>query len=915
MIKNQVDCVVRFHDPSRINELKRCVFSLVGQKHRPLHIILVVQRFNDEQITNTREALRLMLSLSNAPALTIINFESASPLDARTALLNMGLEASSGQYIGFLDYDDVLYPEAYSFLTHRLNSTGKAIAFGTVRVVYANVFNEFIHVSGQKKGNCEDKYLKDLFRFKCCPINSFLIDRFIVSKNILSFDNNLTLYEYYDLLSKICATYSADFAGLKMIIGEYYYKNDGSNLIPVDGRLSDKYIYELRKVFRFIENRTIIASFDPALQKKPRILWANLHCLLDISSEASISCLEMLKQLAGMGYEVAIVGATIFDNPTGILRLREYWVDVQKKIGQLITLHDGFLKHSLVVTKSTYRYEMTSKEETIWHKLYTEVLDSFKPDMVFFFGDQAMDFLVAAGAKHRGIPVVAYLATSKYTGNRWCRDVDVIITDSHATADRYFEEESYKLIPVGKFIDTALVVAAENTRERLLFINPSLEKGAGLVILLAYLLEKRRPDIQFEVIDSSGKWHELVKAVTYLLGDKRELLSNVIVTSDTVDRRTAYGKTRVLLAPGFCWETSDGWLLAEAMLNGIPAVINGHGEAFEMVQKGGVVLKLQPECYVKPFTKLPKIETLEPFVDFLIRVYEDQPYYNNLVSKAYYVGRTMHNISTSTNRLIKAIEPVIKKKWSAYNGGGETNSLPPGPVIICPYLKSEDNKRVREAFGLDEPRGKRLPFFFWHDVTMIGAEAAFQHCWSQFQNQDVIIIHPDMSPMPEDRENLWYEKLLAYVDRLPDAGAIACDLLFSHKTKNNYYATQCAGGIFTDGGKIKHQGGEEHDYDERYKSVRIAEWVTFGGVYLRRQALDMCKDFDTRYQWSYVMDVDYCMEMRLRGWHLYQVPVNLIHEEQGSTRPFLEKPEYQAKVKHNYDLFYQKWSAILPSLP
>jgi len=236
-------------------------------------------------------------------------------------------------------------------------------------------------------------------------------------------------------------------------------------------------------------------------------------------------------------------------------------------------------------------------------------------------------------------------------------------------------------------------------------------------------------------------------------------------------------------------------------------------------------------------------------------------------------------------------------------------------VIICPYVKHEDMLKVRTEFGLDERRGKRLPFFFWQDKEMIGPEAAFQYCWSQFPDKDVIIIHSDMSPMPEDRRNFWYEKLLRYVHELPDAGAVACDLLFPKKTKQNNYATQCAGGVITDDGKIAHKGGPEHDYDERYHNIRNADWVTFGGVFLRRAALEMCGDFDKQYQWAYVMDVDYCMEMRSRGWRLYQVPVNLIHEENGTTRPLLDQPEYQAKVVNNLELFYRKWSKRLPSLP
>jgi hypothetical protein len=38
------------------------------------------------------------------------------------------------------------------------------------------------------------------------------------------------------------------------------------------------------------------------LRRKPRLLWANLYCLLDTSSGASMSVRQMLMQLVQAGY-------------------------------------------------------------------------------------------------------------------------------------------------------------------------------------------------------------------------------------------------------------------------------------------------------------------------------------------------------------------------------------------------------------------------------------------------------------------------------------------------------------------------------------------------------------------------------------------------------------------------------------
>lgn len=60
-------------------------------------------------------------------------------------------------------------------------------------------------------------------------------------------------------------------------------------------------------------------SSTPATQKrKPRLLWANPSCLLDTSSGASMTVRQMLLQLAACGYEIQVLGATVFDNPKGM---------------------------------------------------------------------------------------------------------------------------------------------------------------------------------------------------------------------------------------------------------------------------------------------------------------------------------------------------------------------------------------------------------------------------------------------------------------------------------------------------------------------------------------------------------------------------------------------------------------------
>lgn len=53
-----------------------------------------------------------------------------------------------------------------------------------------------------------------------------------------------------------------------------------------------------------------------------KILWANRYCLLDTSGGASLSARQMLVQLKRRGWDVRILGATIFDSERGMTLLK-----------------------------------------------------------------------------------------------------------------------------------------------------------------------------------------------------------------------------------------------------------------------------------------------------------------------------------------------------------------------------------------------------------------------------------------------------------------------------------------------------------------------------------------------------------------------------------------------------------------
>jgi hypothetical protein len=238
-----VDCIVRLHDAKRITELDRCIFSLASQDEQPVRILLVTQRFSQKEQDEVLAALQPLLRTSPQCELELLNYESPSPVDARTGLLNLGLSHCQNRYVGFLDYDDVLYPEAYRLLKKALHSNNAAIAFAGIRVIDVDLHDQWIYGKSVRRAHFSGQGLIDLFQSNFCPIHSYLIDRHKISDQDLRFDEELTIEEDYDLLLRLCAQYKSNFDLLSSQVGDYIFKSDGSNTIHAAGPNQQSFNY------------------------------------------------------------------------------------------------------------------------------------------------------------------------------------------------------------------------------------------------------------------------------------------------------------------------------------------------------------------------------------------------------------------------------------------------------------------------------------------------------------------------------------------------------------------------------------------------------------------------------------------------------------------------------------------------
>lgn len=232
MTDSGLDVVMRVHDPARLDELDRAVFSATLQDYRPCTIIVVCQRFTPGDLRALEDMLAPLRAIEPGVPVRVLNRTEPEPRDARAALLNVGLRAGTGRYAAFLDYDDVIYPEAWRLLVAELEASGAAIAFGgilTTTVTRAGL----VPVTRDKRHVFRGTGLAQLFRGNFCPLHSFVVDRSRIAAADLHVDEGLAAQEDYDLLLRLCARYPSSFRLKDRIVGEYLLKDDGSNVNPM----------------------------------------------------------------------------------------------------------------------------------------------------------------------------------------------------------------------------------------------------------------------------------------------------------------------------------------------------------------------------------------------------------------------------------------------------------------------------------------------------------------------------------------------------------------------------------------------------------------------------------------------------------------------------------------------------------
>lgn len=216
-----LDVIVRFRDPRRLIELKRCVFSVVGATYRPLRVIIAAQCLSGDDLASLSASLEPIFSIAGAPALEVVNAPDRSSTDRHAALSNAGLRRASGRYLALLDQDELIYPHGYELLIQQMAAEGCGIAVASPRIVNARLHRRFVEAVSVQIPFGGGR-LTDLFRGTFDPIHCYVVDRQAVPEALISFDESLPIGKDYEFLLRVCANVRSSFTLANVEIGAHH---------------------------------------------------------------------------------------------------------------------------------------------------------------------------------------------------------------------------------------------------------------------------------------------------------------------------------------------------------------------------------------------------------------------------------------------------------------------------------------------------------------------------------------------------------------------------------------------------------------------------------------------------------------------------------------------------------------------
>jgi glycosyltransferase involved in cell wall biosynthesis len=286
------------------------------------------------------------------------------------------------------------------------------------------------------------------------------------------------------------------------------------------------------------------------------------------------------------------------------------------------------------------------RESAQFLQLFDDALVQFRPDLVLTYGGHPALREALRRAREQAVTTVFTLRNYGYEDRRFYRHVDHVLMNSAYLARHYGERIGLKGLAIPSPIAWNEVLAPEETRGFVTFVNPSLHKGAALFARLADMLGRARPDIPLLIVQSASD----ASALASIPGLDLAQYPQILVSQPIARPAEIFALTRLLLVPSTFAEPF-GRVAAEAMINGVPALVSDRGALPETVEDGGRVLPL-PAWLDATSRRVPSEEEVRPWFDAICRLWDDDAAYRAACEAARQAAKRLYDERTLRRRYI-----------------------------------------------------------------------------------------------------------------------------------------------------------------------------------------------------------------------------------------------------------------------
>jgi glycosyltransferase involved in cell wall biosynthesis len=369
-----------------------------------------------------------------------------------------------------------------------------------------------------------------------------------------------------------------------------------------------------------------------------RILFAAHASYLDDSNGASVASRAMMEALSRQGFAAEAISGTFLGHGLEV-RIADWLagrgLDFEACGGGALSvgasglwaqspIHYRLIMRGVMVTLhecTSGRPHLPDKmERSGFLRLFGAILDRFHPDVLVNFGGDLLAEQIRAAARAAGATVVFALHNFSYPTIEPFKTVDAVMVPSRFSAEHYRRTLGLECTVLPNLIDFDRVRANTHVPRYVTFITPSYEKGVYAFARVADELGRLRHDIPLLVVEGRGTERTLADC-----GIDLRVHGNVSLMGNTPDPRHFWGVTKICLMPSL-WMESQGLVAAEAMINGIPVIASDRGALPETLGDAGILLPL-PERLTPTSRILPTAEEVAPWVEAVIRLWDDESFY------------------------------------------------------------------------------------------------------------------------------------------------------------------------------------------------------------------------------------------------------------------------------------------------